>query len=51
MVDDHKTAVDAFKKCSQSANDERLKTFATRTLPTVQEHLTMAEQIQARMKR
>jgi putative membrane protein len=51
MVEDHKKDVAEFKKVSQSAKDARLKGFASRTLPVIQQHLTMAEQIEARIKR
>jgi len=50
MVEDHKKDVAEFKKVSQSAKDARLKAFATKTLPTLQEHLTMAEQIASKIK-
>jgi len=49
MVDDHQKDVKEFEKCSKSAKDARLKEFCTRTLPTLREHLTMAEQIQAKI--
>ena len=50
MVEDHKKDVEEFKKCSESAKDSRLKSFASKTLPVVREHLTKAEQISSRMK-
>ncbi len=42
MVNDHKKKVDNFEKQSERGGDPDLKAFATRTLPTVQEHLQMA---------
>jgi putative membrane protein len=50
MVDDHKKGVEGFKKASESAKDSRLRAFASKTLPTVREHLTKAEQIASRLK-
>lgn len=43
MVDDHKKAVAAFQRASTSAKDGELKAFAARTLPTLQQHLQMAQ--------
>jgi len=45
MLADHRQAVASFKKESQSGNDPDLKAFATKTLPTLQDHLKMAEDI------
>lgn len=50
MVKDHKKDVSAFKKEAQNGKDAELKSFASRTVPTLQEHLKMAEDIQAKMK-
>jgi putative membrane protein len=43
MVDDHKKVVDEFEKASRSVQDREIKDFATRTLPTLQTHLQMAQ--------
>ena len=42
MLSDHKKDVAAFEKQSQKGADADLKAFATKTLPTLQEHLQMA---------
>jgi putative membrane protein len=42
MVKDHEKAVDLFEKESTKGGDADLKAFASSTLPTLQEHLTMA---------
>jgi len=39
MLDDHKSAVDLFTKEVDKAKDADLKTFATKTLPTLEMHL------------
>jgi len=43
MVDDHKTDVSEFKKEAGSGRDSDLKSFASKTLPTLEEHLKMAQ--------
>ena len=45
MVKDHKKDVAEFEKESKSAKDPQVKQFATNTLPTLQEHLQLAEKI------
>ena len=43
MVSDHRKDVSEFEKESTRGTDADLKEFATKTLPTLQEHLQMAE--------
>ena len=43
MLNDHNKDVSAFEKESTKGADSDLKAFATRTLPTLQEHLKMAK--------
>jgi putative membrane protein len=50
MVKDHKKDVGEFQKESMRGADPELKGFATRTLPTLQEHLQMIQRIDAKMK-
>jgi putative membrane protein len=45
MVEDHKEDVALFEGMSKSGSDPDLKAFASKTLPTIKEHLKMAEQI------
>jgi putative membrane protein len=47
MRDDHRKAVAMFRAQSQSGDDAEVKAFAAKTLPTVQEHLKLAEQTHA----
>jgi putative membrane protein len=50
MVSDHKTVVSLFEKEARDGKDADLKTFATTTLPTLQDHLKMAQQINDTLK-
>ena len=47
MVDDHKDAVSALEKASESAQDADVKHFASNMLPTLKGHLTKIEEISA----
>jgi len=48
MVRDHKKDVKEFEKASQSLSDPDLKAFAEKTLPTLQEHLRMAQSLEGK---
>jgi putative membrane protein len=50
MVSEHKKDVAEFRKQSQSAKDPAIKTFAAKTLPTLEEHLKLAESTKAALK-
>jgi putative membrane protein len=50
MVKEHKKDVSEFEKQSKSAKDPDIKAFATKTLPTLKEHLQMAQSTQAALK-
>lgn len=50
MVEGHRKAIALFKAEAEQGKDKDLKAFADRTLPTLQEHLKMAEQIEGRLK-
>jgi putative membrane protein len=45
MVKDHEKAVSLFQKQAKSGDAEELKAFASKTLPTLQEHLKMAREL------
>ncbi len=50
MVKDHKDVVKAFEKESKKGTDPDLKAFAAKTLPTLQDHLQSANQINDQLK-
>jgi putative membrane protein len=49
MVKDHKKDVAEFEKASKNAKDSDLKSWASTTLPTLQDHLKMIQGISATM--
>ena len=51
MVKDHKKDVSDFKKEANSGKDPDIKAFAAKTLPTLEEHLQMAESTHAAVKK
>jgi putative membrane protein len=50
MVDDHAAAVSRFQSASAQLTDPDLKAWATKTLPVLQEHHRMAQEILATLK-
>jgi len=50
MLSDHRKDVSEFKKMSESAKDSDVKAFAGKTLPTLQEHLKMAQSVNDSVK-
>ncbi len=46
MVKDHKETIDLFKKEATDGNDAQVNTWAKSTLPTLEHHLMMAEELQ-----
>ena len=50
MVADHKQDVAEFKKQASSGKDSDLKAFAAKTLPTLEDHLKMAQSTDAAVK-
>jgi len=51
MVKDHKKDVAEFKKESKSGKDSDVKSFASSTLPTLEDHLKMVQDISSRMSK
>ena len=49
MVEDHEKDVKAFQAQAQNGTDAEIKAFAAKTLPTLQEHLQMIQNIKAKM--
>ena len=45
MVKDHEAAVQLFEQGSKELKNERLKEFATKSLPTLKDHLKMAKDV------
>jgi putative membrane protein len=50
MVSDHRTDVAEFRRESQKGTDPEIKQFATKTLPTLEEHLKLAETTDAAVR-
>jgi putative membrane protein len=50
MVTDHTKDVSEFKHESQSANDPAVKNFASETLPTLEDHLKSAKNVDSGLK-
>jgi putative membrane protein len=51
MVKDHKQDVAEFRKQADSGKDPQIKAFAAKTLPTLQEHLKLAEATHAEVRK
>lgn len=49
MVADHKKDVKEFQKEANDGDDAEVKAFASKTLPTLQEHLRMAQDLETRL--
>jgi putative membrane protein len=45
MVQDHGKAAKEFRKASQNAKDAHLKAWAGKTLPVIEAHLKMAQDL------
>jgi putative membrane protein len=51
MVDDHRKDVADFKKEADSGRDADIKSFAAKTLPTLQEHMQLAQKTNDAVKK
>jgi putative membrane protein len=51
MVKDHKKDVTEFEKQAKSSKDPDVRSFATRTLPALKEHLKLAESVRSDIKK
>jgi putative membrane protein len=49
MVTDHKEDIAECEKEANAGKDADVKAFAAKTLPTLKEHLQMAEQVEGRV--
>ena len=49
MLSDHKKDVKEFQKQSEKAEDADLRTWVAKTLPTLQEHLTLVQGLEAKV--
>jgi putative membrane protein len=49
MVSDHEKDVKEFQNASKNAKDMDVKSFASDTLPTLEDHLKMAKEIQSKL--
>lgn len=50
MVDDHKKDLRAFQKQAEKGENAELKSFAQQTVPTLQQHLTLAQDAEAAVR-
>lgn len=48
-VQDHEKAISQFENATTSAPTEKLRNFASQTLPTLKEHLKLAQQLQSKV--
>ncbi|MGE5514772.1 MAG: DUF4142 domain-containing protein [Bacteroidota bacterium] len=49
MIDDHKKDIGEFRKQADKGDNAELKTLAQQTLPTLEQHLKLAEDTQSRL--
>ena len=51
MVKDHSEDIAEFKREAESGDDSDVKAFASKTLPTLQDHLSMAQDIEKELRK
>jgi putative membrane protein len=49
MIKSHEKSIELFTRASKEARDARLKAFATKTLPTLKEHLELARKADSQL--
>jgi putative membrane protein len=49
MVQDHRKDIAEFQRETSGGSDETLRSYASKTLPTLQEHLRLAEQVNSQV--
>ena len=49
MIKGHEKSIELFTRASKEARDARLKAFATKTLPTLKEHLELARKADSQL--
>ena len=50
MVEDHQKAVAMFENAASTAHDSDLKSWAAKTLPTLKEHLQLAQTVSSKLR-
>ena len=45
MLEDHRKDITEFKQASESAKDGEVRAFASKTLPTLEDHLKQAQSV------
>ncbi len=50
MIDDHVKDIAAFKKAANRNENEKIKSFASSTLPKLEAHLSKAKSIKSKVK-
>lgn len=50
MLNDHNKTIAEFQKASKSNENEKVKAFATKTLPVLQQHLSMVKSVNSKLK-
>ena len=51
MVKDHKADVKEFKEAAKNLQDPDLRAFASKTLPVLESHLKMAEEMESAVQK
>ena len=49
MIKSHEKSIEAFTRATKEAKDTKLRAFATKTLPTLKEHLALARKVESQL--